>query len=259
MSHTVKEIMDNLRTIHGNFSDEKISEENLNYILESSVKAANSSARQAYSIIIVREKETMKEMGYSGALMLVFCVDYYRQNRLAEYHGFHPWPLDMGNFVTSAVDTTLAVQNAVIAAKDVGIDSLISNCIHRGDIERVYKALKLPHYGCFPLIALVLGYPKKDKQRKKERLLDPCLIHEGTYRQAETKDCARISEKYDKQEIGLCPEKKWKESGHAHYLEWFFSDWLHLPESTQSIPEKSTPSDMWKVLKRAGFTEDVCG
>ena len=46
MNETLKTIH-SLRTIHGNFSDQEVSSEDLNTILEACVRAANASAGKA--------------------------------------------------------------------------------------------------------------------------------------------------------------------------------------------------------------------
>ena len=79
----------------------------------------------------------------------------------------------MEAFVTGSTNTILAAQTAVIAAKSLGIDSLLTNGVHRGDMERLWEMLGLPRQYCFPLIALVLGYAAKEPAYQKGRLSGP--------------------------------------------------------------------------------------
>ena len=58
----VLETIDNLRSIHGNFSDKMVTENDLNIILKASVRAANAGNMQTYSIIVVNDKAVMKEL-----------------------------------------------------------------------------------------------------------------------------------------------------------------------------------------------------
>ena len=68
-----------LRSIHGNFSDQEITDEDLRTILNASVRAANASARQSYSIVVVEDHDVMRQLcGYVGSKLLLFCVDYNR-------------------------------------------------------------------------------------------------------------------------------------------------------------------------------------
>jgi nitroreductase len=182
MNQTLETIK-SLRTIHGQFSDKKISDENLNIILQSAVRAANSSARQCYSIIVISNKEKMKKISeYVGDKLLVFCVDFTRLIDLAKHLSNECDVSDVLGFITGSTDTILAAQTACIAAKSLGIDSLFTQRgIHRKEIKQVFKLLNLPNKYCFPLVSLVLGYPKEEPSSKRERLLGPGIIHYETY------------------------------------------------------------------------------
>jgi nitroreductase len=57
-----------LRTIHGDFSDKAISDQDLETILGASVRAANASAFQSYSIVVVRDPAMQRTVcGYCPA------------------------------------------------------------------------------------------------------------------------------------------------------------------------------------------------
>ena len=78
MNETLKTIH-NLRSIHGNFSSQEIKDEDMETILNACVRAANSSARQNYSVIVVKDKKLMRELcGYVASRVLILCVDYNR-------------------------------------------------------------------------------------------------------------------------------------------------------------------------------------
>jgi nitroreductase len=173
MNETLK-TLHSLRSIHGNFSDREVSGEDLQAILNASVRAANASARQAYSIIVVEDRDLMRQLcGYAASKLLLFCVDY---NRLTAHGGVSGSHLHGGRYHPlghGSTDTILAAQTAAIAAKSLGIDSLFTNGIHRGDMSRVYKLLDLPEKHCFPLIALILGYPAQEPEYQKGRWRGP--------------------------------------------------------------------------------------
>jgi nitroreductase len=131
-------VNETLKTIHGltttrtgNFSDRAVTDEDVQTVVRAAVRAANASARQDYSIII---------MGDAGYLM---------------------------QFLTGAIDASLAVQTAVIAARLLGIGSLVTNRVVHHDLEIACRLLELPATGCFPLLALCLGYPKQEPAGKR--------------------------------------------------------------------------------------------
>ena len=148
-----------LRTIHGNFMDQPLPEPALQTILQASVRAAGASNNQSYAIIVVKDRKMMNDLcGYQGACLLLYCADYNRMKASAAALGYDYQPGTIVDFVTATINTTLAAQTAVIAARSLGVDSLLTNGIHRGDMERVWNLLDLPPTHCFPIIALVLGY-----------------------------------------------------------------------------------------------------
>jgi hypothetical protein len=69
----------------------------------------------------------------------------------------------------------------VIAAQSLGIDSLLTNGIHRGDPQRVWRALRLPAQNCFPAVMLLLGYAKAAPGKRSGRLGSHGTIHFEAY------------------------------------------------------------------------------
>ncbi len=86
-NETLKTIR-SLRTIHGNFLDKPLPEPVLQTILKASVRAANASNMQSYSIVVVKDRAKMKEVcTYQGSCMLLYCVDFSRLKASAENLG----------------------------------------------------------------------------------------------------------------------------------------------------------------------------
>lgn len=226
MNETIKTIQ-NLRTIHGNFADKDISDSDLDAILKAAVCAANSSARQGYSIIVISDKEKMKQISeYVGARLLIFCVDFTRLVDLAEHLGHKFSVSDAIGFVTGSTDTILAAQTACIAAKSLGIDSLFTQRgLHRRDISKVFKILNLPEKYCFPLVALVLGYPKAEPEIKKGRLMDKSIIHWDEYHRSTPDELNKLVANYDDVNLHLGLIEDWSKLNMNHYLDWFYSKW----------------------------------
>ena len=239
-----------LRTIHGNFLDQPLPELALQAILRASVRAANASNMQSYSIVVVKDRQTMRDLcGYRGSCLLLYCVDFNRVTATAALMGYPYFPDNMTAFVTASVNTGLAVQTAAIAARSLGLDYLITNGIHRGDMERVWKILDLPARRCFPLIAMILGYPTEEPSHQKGRLDGPGVIHYEKYHPLTTSEAEDIVRQYDDPERHLALEEDWKAKGYKHYLDWYFKDWL----GDTKPPEKET--QMLRLLKRSGFVE----
>ena len=129
------------------------------------------------------------------------------------------------SFVTGLIDTVLAAQTAAIAARSLSIDTFFTNGIHRGDVQRVYELLELPEHGCFPVIALLLGYAAVEPEFQKGRLSGPGVVHRNRYRRLNEEEASALVAEYDDPERHLGLTSDWAEQGHEHYLEWFFKDW----------------------------------
>lgn len=245
---TIKTIR-NLRSTHGNFTEREIPEEQLQTILQSSLRAANASNMQNYSIVVLRDRQVMKEVcGYRGSRTLVFFADNNRMMASARALGHTYAPDGATNFVTSLVDTTLAAQTAAIAARSLGIDYLLTNGVHRGDMDRLWKLLDLPPTHCFPVIALVLGYPTREPAHLKGRYDGPGMIHEGKYHLPTEEELADITRRYDDAATHLALNEGWKEDGHAHFFDWLFTQWIGRRPAGE-------PTQMLQLLKRSGYLE----
>ena len=249
LNDTLKTI-GSLRTIHGNFLDKPLPDSALRTILRASIRAANASNMQSYSVVVVKDRAKMKAVcTYQGSCMLVYCVDFSRLRASAESLGYSYFPNNMEEFVTASINASLAVQTAAIAAKSLGIDYLITNGIHRGNMERVWKLLDLPRTYCFPLIALVLGYPTQEPPYQMGRLDGPGVIHHDNYHQLSKEEVADITRQYDDEERHLALNGGWKAQGYKHYMDWWFKDWLGCSKPT----ERET--QMLQLLRRSGFVE----
>jgi len=238
----------NLRSIHGDFSDRPIPNEKLETILETAIRAANASNRQSYSIVVVDDAKRQEQLtGYKGSVTLIFCVDFNRLIDTATLLG-HEYSLQgVTPFLTGSIDTALAAQTAAIAAKSLGIDSLFTNGIHRGDFARVFDLLKLPEKYCFPLIALVLGYANKEPAHLRGRLTGPCIVHRCEYHVANEDELSAIIQQYDDSDANLGLSVPWKENGFDHFLDWFFEVW------TNRAPMGEGRSQLFEWLIKTGF------
>lgn len=236
-----------LRSTHGNFSDRSIPDGDLQTILDTCVLAANASNKQSYSIIVVKDKARLQELTpYTGSAALVFCVDFNRLKQTAERLDIAYEIQGIMPFLTAYTDVCLAAQTSAIAAQSLGVDSLFTNGIHRGDIERVYRALELPERFCFPVIEVVLGYSDGPAPEKRGRLTGPGIVHQGTYHWADDEDLDRIIAAYDDPEEHLALSTNWRET-HEHFLSWFFSVWMNR------MPDQEDRSQLFSILERGGF------
>ncbi len=237
-----------LRSIHGDFSEREISTDDLTTILNAAVRAATASARQSYSIIVIDDKLVMREyLSYVGSKALLFCVDFTRIADTAALLG-HPYEVpEILGFITGSSDTILAAQTAAIAAKSLGIDSLFTNSVHRLDLRQLYEHFQLPERHCFPLIALILGYPQYEPSDRVERLTGPGVIHFDHYSRMTREEMGDLIQAFDDPDEHLGMSSNWRELGYGHYLDWYYSAWDGSGFPTDKL------SELYTVLGEAGF------
>ena len=185
--------------------------------------------------------------GYAGSCLLLYCADYTRLKATAEALGHAYVPDGTVSFVTAALNAALAAQTAVIAAKAQGIDSLLTNGIHRGDMERVWRLLELPKTHCFPLITLVLGYAAQEPAYRTGRLSGPGVVHHEKYHQLTKEETAAIIAQYDDPDLHLALNEDWRKS-HKHFLDWYFQVWAQRAGGSAQ-----QESQMLQLLKRSNF------
>ena len=240
----------NLRSVHGNFSDRRVPDADVETILDATVRAANASNMQSYSIVVSRDAAKIQSVTtYAANCLLLFCVDYNRLQDVAAHlgHEFHADNIEA--FITASTNAILAAQTATIAARSMGIDSLLTNGIHRGDMERVWKLLDLPQRGCFPLIALLLGYAKVEPAHHTGRLRGPGVVHRETYQHASREQLQALVAQHDDPASHLALNDVWREKKYDHYLDWFYKEWVTGRRAT------TAEGPMFKRLKKSGFVD----
>ncbi|MFC2100004.1 nitroreductase family protein [Candidatus Bipolaricaulota bacterium] len=244
------ETLHGLRSIHGAFTEQSVPEETISAILEASLRAANASNRQSYSIIVVDDREAMGELtGYKASHALIYCVDYNRVIAAAEHTANEFTVHGMPELISGAIDASLAAQTAAIAARALGVESLFTNGIHRGNPQRLFDILRIPETYCFPLVALLLGYAAEEPKHLHGRLKGPGVIHRGVYRHALPDELDEIVSQYDDPEAHIAAGFPWRDKGFEHYLDWFYQVW------SKRFPQEPGPSSTWRLLERTGFLE----
>lgn len=246
MNETLKNISNLKTTRSNNFSENKISNEDLEIILQSSVRAPNASNRQSYSIIILNENER-EELGLKGDKVLLYVIDFYRHECLKKYLGSSVSFEHFQPFMTGIIDVSLAIQNAVIAANSLNIGYLVTNDTYTKDLEKIFTLFQLPQKGCFPLLYLCLGYPEDKTMKQKSRIDINHIVHSGIYRDYSQDEIKLILNEYNNYELELFTN--WKEKGYEYYLDWFYSKW------TPALEKKEKSLKLLSTIKSIGFID----
>ena len=207
MNETVKMMIN--RSSLRQFSDRKLTCEEVDAILEAAMRAPTATNMMYYSIISITDPELRKTICtycnnqpyVTGApLALLFCADYQRLSdyyemndvpaKCCEVGGQYLYPSEK-HFLNGIEDAAFAAENAVIAAQAMGMGS-----VYIGHIKDHYKeaaqVLKLPPL-VYPSLLLLVGYPADDaRQVRKPRFDKKYIVHENTYHRLTGEELTRM-------------------------------------------------------------------
>jgi nitroreductase len=186
MTNEIIKLIQSHRSIR-RYTEEPISDEILGNILNSAQSAPSSHNVQAYSVIVVKNKETKRKLSeLCGAqkwvetcpVFLVFCADFYRLKATCDMHATNFEIHEVENLIVGAVDTALAAENVLLSARSYGLGGVMIGGI-RNHPEGVVDILKLPPL-TIPIMGMCLGYPSDDPWQKP-RLPQKVVVHEEFY------------------------------------------------------------------------------
>lgn len=200
------------------FTDQPVSEEDRELIVEAAMQAPSAGLQMLYTILDIRDQTIKDELAIScdeqpfiakAPMVLIFLADCRRWLDLYQAAGaVHRQP-GPGDLLLAFEDALIAAQNAVVAAQSIGLGSC-----YIGDIlenqESVVKLLNLDKY-VVPAAMLVLGYPtEKQKAIPKPRRFDRKYLLQ--------RDCySRLSE----EELRAMLEDRRGESGFEEFIKAF--------------------------------------
>ncbi|MDO4594635.1 MAG: NADPH-dependent oxidoreductase [Tissierellia bacterium] len=160
------------RTIR-EFTDKKLTKEEIDKLMDIANMTATSNGMQNYSIIEVTDenlKEKLSKVGSQEYMrrsthLFIFIVDLFRNYKIAEELGVsNKDMIDMDKFFQGFTDASIACQNVVCAAEAMGLGCNYFGNIHN-DLKKVIEILKLPKY-TLPVVGLGIGYPNQKPQIK---------------------------------------------------------------------------------------------
>ena len=196
------------------FTEQEITKEQKNLILEAACQAPTAGNQQLYTILDITDQALKEALAVTcdnqpfiakAKMVLVFCADCKKWYDLFDYNGCEPRKPGVGDLLLAVSDTNIAAQNAVTAAHSLGIGSC-----YIGDImenaEKHQELLKLPEF-VFPCAMVVFGYPTEQQLRreKPQRCKLEHIVHENGYRSMENEE---LKEMFAKNAIGK-PFDEW--------------------------------------------------
>ena len=242
-------VINSHRTIR-KYTNQVISENLLNSILESGTRASTTGNMQVYSIIVTRDEE-MKEklspchfnqpMVKSAPVVLTFCADFNRFNLWCKARNAEPGYDNFLSFTTAMIDAILVAQNVCIAAEDKGLGiCYLGTTTYMAD--NIIEILELPS-GVVPVTTVTLGYPDEAPDLTDRLPLD-AIVHLEKYTDFTESDIDRI---YTEKE-SMDTSKQFVAENNVASLAHVFTDVRYKKDDNVAFSKK-----LLSVLKKQGF------
>jgi len=181
------EFFNNRRTVR-KYNNNKISDSELNKMLEAAFRAPTTGNMQLYSVVVTRSEAGKKALSpahfnqpsVTGCdVLLTFCADFNRFEKWCKISDAKPGYNNFQSFMTAVIDTLLVAQQFCTIAEMSGL-----GCCYLGtttyNAPQISEILKLPKR-VVPVTTLTLGYPDGDSPLS-DRLSADAIIHRGHYR-----------------------------------------------------------------------------
>jgi nitroreductase len=180
VSNPIVESLINHRSIR-KFKPDPIDPETLGMILKAGTRGATAGNLQLYTLIVVDDKEKLKELGLGFAPMaVVSLVDLYRVKRWLEINvpsGVKIYNANAYHFFCGYCDAMIATQNIVVAAESYGLGTCYYGGILSTDVQEFFGT---PEY-VFPAAMVTLGYPDEEPDLSVRLPLE-VVVHRNDYR-----------------------------------------------------------------------------
>lgn len=224
------------------YTDDPVSEPMLEVLLACAQSAPTKSNLQQYSIVVVADPEVRKrlaplcpETGWleTCPVLLVFCADMRRAQRLAEFRNHAHENNNMDTFLNAVVDSAMAMQCFISGAESMGLGCAAISEV-RNKIEDVSDALGLPN-GVFPIAGLTAGWPSQPGF-VNQRLPQSVVVHRDRY--DETALEAEV-DGYDRMRHEKFPLPPERQRHVDKYGALEFCGWSENVARQLSVPERS--------------------
>jgi len=188
MNNTIKEMLDR-QSIRA-YTDQEISKETKELIINAAVNAPSAGNMQMYSILDITDEELKSKLSVlcdnqpfikTAKMVLIFCADYQKWYDAFSGLKLGPRHPDGGDLLLAIEDAVIAAQNSVNAAWSLGIGSCYIGDIME-NFEDITSLLNLPSY-VYPACMVVYGYiDENHKQESKPKRVDnKYVVFENSY------------------------------------------------------------------------------
>ncbi|ANE46537.1 FMN reductase [Paenibacillus swuensis] len=185
-----------------NYTDEPVTEEQLNLIMDAVQAAPTSINGQQVTVISIQNPERKAKVAElvgnqawvaQAPVFLLFCADFNRTKIAADLNDEKLGITDgIESVIVGAENVGLAMGNAIAAAESLGL-GIVPIGGARMNPQDLVELLNIPPY-VFPVCGLVVGHPA-DASAQKPRLPQAAVFHREQY----NNDLEGIIKEYDEQ------------------------------------------------------------
>lgn len=232
------------------YTDKPISKEVMDNILTAAIRASNTGNMQVYSIVVTTDEKIKEELAPThfnqpmvkqAPAILTFCADFNRFNKWCRQRQAEPGYDNFLSFLTAAIDSIIAAQNACIEAENNGLGiCYLGTAIYNAD--KIIDILNLPK-GVVPITAVTIGYPAETPELT-DRLPAEAIVHYEKYNDFSTEDIDRI---YAKKEA-RADSKQFVTENNKQTLAQVFTDIRYSKANNEHFSKV-----LFDVLKKQGF------
>jgi nitroreductase len=243
------DVLNQHRTIR-KYTEQNISPDLLNQLLETACRASNTGNMQAYSIVATTGEELKKQLAPAhfnqpmvtqAPVVLTFCADYNRFSKWCEIRNAEPGYDNFQSFMATAIDTLLVAQNFCIAAESVGLGICYLGTTTY-NAQEIIEALKLPKL-VVPVTTVTVGYPA-DLPELTDRLPLKAVVHNETYSEFSAEEIDNLYAQKEASEF----YKQFVTENKKETLAQVFTDIRYTKKNNEFFSEK-----FLNALKQQGF------
>lgn len=168
------------------YLSDPVSLEHIQTIVAAAQRGATSSNLQLYSAVAVTDTSKRARLAslcgnqahiIEAPVFIAWCADLSRLDRVCDARGYDQETGYVENFLVSAVDAAIAMQNASVAAESLGLGMCYIGGI-RNDPQGVIDLLGLPKL-VFPVSGMTLGWPDAETVLRPRLPLETVLHMES--------------------------------------------------------------------------------
>ena len=208
------------------YQSTSISDDLLNEILESGIRASNTGNMQLYSIIVTKEiaqKARLSPLHFNQPMVLeapVLMTNCFDINRFGQWCEINHTGTDFSNLLwllNGTIDSSILAQNICIAAENLGLGiCYLGTTLYNA--PEISEILQLPK-GVIPVTALTVGYPEFIPALTDRLPLDAIVHYESYMDYSDEKIVELFMEKESQKSSQLFVKENGKENLAQVYAE----------------------------------------